>query len=649
MARAGELPAFARLMHEGTLCPLATSNPAESPVAWSSLATGCDAGQHGIFDFIHRKPNGYVPYLSTHRESGKMGRGQGEDRFVAPRQAPGFWRMASDAGIPTTVVRWPVTFPAEEVTGRFLAGLGVPDVTGRMGRHTFFTTSKADGDDEKVEHVTWKSGKITTHLNGPPMAGLRGVKPIRVKLVIDKIDSGVALTVGSQHVEVGLGRWSDWMSVTCKWGPVTVCHAIVKFHLVSTEPKLRLFATPLQIDPANQAFPLTQPASYGAELAEKIGPFYTLGLPEDTHAVTDGRYGLDVFLRQCEEIDRQRKAMFELELSRFDEGLLAFVFDAGDRVQHMFWSVDDEDSPAYDAERAQKYGHVIPDLYRQMDRLLGTAMEAVGADTAIYVVSDHGFAPFHRSVNLNRWLIENGYMTLNGGGEGRNLLADVDWSRTKAYAVGFTSLYLNLAGRESKGIVTAGAEAHTLRQELCDKLRRVGDAERGRPMVENVYVGNDVYDGPQKADGPDLVVGYALGYRASWQTALGGAPQQVVVDNDSLWAADHLMDPSLVPGVLATNVKVASKMPEGIDLAPTVLASLSLPIPPEMKGRSWLREARGSAEDEARDVKAQLGKTQPAYATKPEPEPVAITAGADGLDDAQRAELEQHLSDLGYL
>jgi len=637
MACEGELRAFSRLQKRGRLCPLATSNPAESPVAWSSLATGCNPGKHGIFDFIHRDPRNYVPYLSLQRA--RQGLSGGKNCYVSPRRVPGFWRMTSDAGVPTTVVRWPVTFPAENVEGRFLAGLGVPDVTGRLGRYTYYTTAVDGEGDENVVRVVWRGKRIHTHLFGPAMTGISGSRPVRVRLTIERTDRGVTLCAGSQRYEIRPRQWSEWCTVRFKWGPIQVCDALVKFYLVSTNPQLRLFATPLQIDPRRQVWPLTHPASYGTELADRLGLFYTLGVPEDTNAVTDGRYDLDAFLQQCGEIDRERRQMFEHELNRFTDGVFAFVFDTSDRIQHMFWCAEDEGSPTYDPIRAKKYGRTIHDLYQDMDNVLAAALDAADRDTAVFVVSDHGFTSFHRSVHLNRWLVDNGFMKLEQPGEGRSLLGDVDWHHTRAYAVGFTGIYLNLAGRESKGIVKAGKEAEDILGQLDAELRRARDPQSGATMVRSVYLARDTYSGPYAADGPDLLVGFEPGYRASWQTALGGTPANVVVDNDKLWAADHLVDPTAVPGVLATNVPVTNMKPTCVDLAPTVLACLGLPVPANMDGQSWVGDT--SKQEVSPDNLDRL-----------EPQLVGAAhncIGPDGLDDQQRSQIEQHLSDLGYL
>ena len=633
----GELPAFSRLQKRGRLCPLATSNPAESPVAWTSLATGCNPGKHGIFDFIHRDPKNYVPYLSLQRAGPRLS--GGKNRYVSPRRVPGFWRMTSDAGVPTTVIRWPATFPAEDVKGRFLAGLGVPDATGRLGRYTYYTTAVDGEGGGNVVPVVWRGKKIHTHLFGPAMTGLSGSRPVRVRLTIEQTDRGLSLSVGSQRQEIRLCQWSEWFTVRFRWGPVQVCDALVKFYLVSTNPELGLFATPLQIDPRRQIWPLTQPPSYGVELANRLGLFYTLGAPEDTNAVTDGRYDLDAFLQQCGEIDRERRHMFEHELNRFTDGVFAFVFDTSDRIQHMFWCVDDEGSPTYDPVNAKKYGRVIHKLYQDMDNVLAAALDAANSDTAVFVVSDHGFAPFHRSVHLNRWLVDNGFMRLRQPGQGRSLFGDVDWDHTRAYAVGFAGIYLNLTGRESNGIVKPGEQAEHILGQLAAGLQGARDPQSTSTMVRNIYFTRDAYSGPHAADGPDLIVGFEPGYRASWQTALGGAPTDLVGDNDRLWAADHLVDPAAVPGILATNLPVKVGRPACVDLAPTLLTGLGLPVPANMDGRSWVGDTSKQEvmPDNLDRLESQLVGAAHNH------------AGPDGLNDRQRSQIERHLSDLGYL
>ena len=591
MIRENQLPAFARLQQRGHLGELATSNPASSAVAWSSLATGCNPGKHGIFDAVQCDSATRQPCLSMSGEQPTSALLRGRSHVVSPRKRPGFWRLTSDAGVPTSVIRWPVTFPAEPVHGRFLAGQGVPDVTGTPGRQTLYTTAPVPVDEDRVVNVRWTNAKIRTVLEGPGAP-----KPTRARMTIVRSDDtgGVVVRIGNEHHAVRLGRWSPWFRVRFRWGPVSRHTALVKFYLADIDPELRLFATPLQIDPVDQAWPITQPAEYGRELLDSLGPFYTLGEPLDTHSVLDRGYDLDGFLDQYREVSRQRQRMFEHELGRFHDGVLAFVFDTGDRIQHLFGAIDDVESPAYEPSRARTYAHVVPDLYRDMDSLLGTALEVVDDRTAVFVVSDHGFVPFRREVHVNRWLIDNGYMTVNHRGRSDSRWHDVDWEQTRAYAVGFSSLYLNLAGREPRGTVQPGHDAYALARQIATGLSRLRDPKSGRSMIRRVYDASTLFTGSHTLDGPNLVVGFEPGFRASRATACGSAPRELVTDNDSLWAADHHVDPSAVPGVVATNLEIECANPQGFDLAPTILNCLDLPVPDYMDGAPWVGDAPSS-------------------------------------------------------
>jgi predicted AlkP superfamily phosphohydrolase/phosphomutase len=276
--------------------------------------------------------------------------------------------------------------------------------------------------------------------------------------------------------------------------------------------------------------------------------------------------------------------MLDLELSRFDSGLLAFVFDSSDRIQHAFWSMRDPKHPMYDANLAAKYADVIPNVYREMDSVLGSVLAKCDAKTALIVLSDHGFNSFRRAVHVNRWLIQNGYMTLKDGNDqpGQDLFKNVDWSRTKAYAIGFTNIYINLKGREGQGVV-ASNDAAALSQEIAAKLREWKDPDTTEALIKQVYIAREIYSGKALADGPDLVVGLNPGYRASAQTVLGGAPLNLVEDNKKRWSGDHLIDPSCVPGILFTNQKLNVTNPGLTNVAPTVLKCLGVKAPDQMK------------------------------------------------------------------
>jgi predicted AlkP superfamily phosphohydrolase/phosphomutase len=170
-------------------------------------------------------------------------------------------------------------------------------------------------------------------------------------------------------------------------------------------------------------------------------------------------------------------------------------------------------------------------------------------------------------VGLNNWLLENGFLAVKSGTE------EIDWTRTRAYAMGLNALYVNLAGRERFGIVR---QRDPVIQELREKLLGFRDPKNGAVVVEAVA----------EAPGPDLIVGYARGYRASWQTGIGGFSKMVLEDNVDAWTADHCINAADVPGVLFTTRKIRVLDPALKDLPVSLLGLYGLKAPAEMTGRS---------------------------------------------------------------
>jgi len=589
----GLTPNFASLANRGVFTELASSLPPMSPVAWSNIGTGCNPGQHGVFDFMHRDPKRLSPdskaiFLSTRNPV----QGLTGTQYVSPRNRDGFWRFTSDAGVPSTVVRFPVTFPAERVEGYMLSGLGTPDILGMDGDSGFITTGKepvesASGNWPTVCMARWDSPTLASKIVGPVV----GAKPVRLPMVITRKSDDVVEILIDKKVKCVLRRkeWSKWVRLSFKAGLRTI-HGMVKFLLMEAQPDLKLHMTPINIDPSHQAFDITYPKEYGADLADKVGPFYTQGMPEAIHSVRDGHFGYDEFLAQVEEIDRERIGMLDFELDRFKEGLLSVVFDACDRVQHAFWFTVDPDHPAYTAEKAAKYQKALPNLYQKMDGVLGKVLKHMDNQTALFVISDHGFTSMRRSFNLNRWLVENGFAYLSGYSEkgGKGLLRDFDWSKTKAYALGLSSIYLNLEGREQGGIVKPGDEADRVAADISAKLENLIDPENGERAVNKVYRSSDVYEGRKLKDAPDLIVGMNPGWRVSFKTALGGVPLYLFETNTGVWTGDHIVDPRSVPGILLSNINISKGKPRGLDICPTLLDCLGVDTPRHIDGRTLL-------------------------------------------------------------
>jgi predicted AlkP superfamily phosphohydrolase/phosphomutase len=176
--------------------------------------------------------------------------------------------------------------------------------------------------------------------------------------------------------------------------------------------------------------------------------------------------------------------------------------------------------------------------------------ELGGDKPKIVVVSDHGFADFTHKVHLNRWLVERGYLTTEGDSASHSL-EKADWARSKAYAVGLNSVYANLAGREGRGSVST-SQYEPLIAKLSGELMGWRSPD-GRRVVQQVWRRDDVLLGPLAEYGPDIVVGYSRGHRASQQTGLGEWGTSSLEPNRDHWGGDHCMDSQAVPGVLLCN------------------------------------------------------------------------------------------------
>jgi predicted AlkP superfamily phosphohydrolase/phosphomutase len=242
---------------------------------------------------------------------------------------------------------------------------------------------------------------------------------------------------------------------------------------------------------------------------------------------------------------------------------------------------------------------VIEELFRNMDEMVGRLRKKMSEKSALFIMSDHGFKSFKRGVNLNSWLHKNGFLFLkNGKSESEEWFKDVDWERTKAYALGLGGLYVNQKGREAKGLVGAGDETRALKGELLKKLTGLKDEEKGAVAITRVYDRDEIYHGPYKENAPDLIIGYNAGYRASWEGVTGKITPIVFEDNTKAWSGDHCIDPTWVPGVLFCSRKIDAKNPSIMDIAPTVLELFGLRPPGHMDGRSLLTKPGTSPEAE---------------------------------------------------
>ena len=697
----GKLPNLAKLRQEGSFSALQPTNPPQTPVSWSSFATGTNPGKTHIFDFLMRNPADYLPDFAMTSESRRpflfgarnglvVGLIAGGAVFVIAflivllfsaswvtrlaiatlcalavglpsgyvtkqflpvevpdainhRQGSTMWELAAKAGLKVQVIRVPATFPAENVgVGHMLSGLGVPDMRGRIGTPTYYTSDPtfqpgAGANEFSLELVRLADhrGAIETRVIGPynkpfydfvvdrKTAGIADRKELGdakrlVRQELDdadvprRIDLPLSLTatdqtctikVSGQTQTLRVGDWSDWVTLDfpVNW---VVDHAaplrgIARFKLLRLSPQLELYLSPVNFHPDCHPVAFSWPPDYAEALRKRFGLFKTIGWPEDTWSLPSGVGDEELFLEDMNFTRAKDEEILTGLLGDRKDDLYIQIFYFTDRIGHLFWRFLDPGHPAYDAAAAAKYGPEVLKAYQTMDEMVGRARALAGPDALFLVCSDHGFSSFRRGVNLNTWLVRNGFMTLKGQTDDpatlerlfdtRDLFQNVDWSKTKAYALGLGSIYINVVGRERDGAVMPGQEYDDVRRQIREGLEGLVDPLTGAHPIARVWTREEMYTGFDANLIPDLRAGNSLNYRVSWQTTLGGVPPDILEDNHKAWSGDHCSnDPDLVRGILFCNRKLTRDDPAMIDIAPTVLKVLGLPIPPEMDGKPLL-------------------------------------------------------------
>jgi len=626
---------FVRISSANGIHELQTSVPPQSPVAWSNFITGRDPGGHGIFDFIHRDPMTRLPIPSTVKAEAPstiplpagwqfpLG-GDAESN----RTGVAFWSVLKDHGVPADVWRMPANFPVEGSEGWSFSGMMTPAIDSAYGKYTYYVTEpdpSAIANEGRIVPVREFDGRIDTSLGGPasPFKKDGRTASIPLTILLDREARAAAIEVAGRVIVLPEGAWSDWVQVSFDLLPLGMAPVagIVRFHLKRLAP-FELYASPVNIDPTSPIAPVSEPEEASDEVVKRAGFYYTQGMPEDVNGLKEGVLDEAEFLAQGEIVHREGVRLLDVGLARWKErgGFLFFYFSGVDLCGHMLWRHHDAQHPNHDAKKATEstepwseragstWKDVIFDLYLRMDPIVGRVLDEAGPNTTVIVMSDHGFASYRRKFSLNTWLLENGYLVLKEGRARELLESDpahepvtifdaVDWSRTRAYGVGFNGLYLNLAGRErddpatkenESGIVKPGAEAAQLVAEIDAKLVAILDGD-ARPILRNDRP-DVAYAAERRAEAPDLIVGYDANYGNSDESSLGRIPHDVLTDNlGGTFQGSHLMAPEVVPGMLLSTRPVLDGRHGLEDLTVEILKQYGIQPAAGMRGKPVLK------------------------------------------------------------
>jgi predicted AlkP superfamily phosphohydrolase/phosphomutase len=645
----GRMPNFRWLIESADgIKALGTSTPPQSPVAWSNFITGENPGGHGIFDFIHRDPMTRAPAPST-TVVGEAGSIPLPGPWLIPtggesssnRSGQSFWTLLLEQDIPADIWRMPANFPVEPSKGLSFPGMMTPALDSAYGECSFFTTDPSLSTELKDAHpsiagkvtlINEFDGRISTSLRGPEHI-FKKVEPdnhsrVPLTVYVDRESDAALIEVGDERVILQPGEWSHFVQVDFEMLPLGTMNlsGICRFYLRSIEPEVEFYVSPINLSPEAPPAPVSEPESASADLVEGIGRYYTQGMAEDVNSLKNEILSDAEFMRQVELVYDERRAMMDYAIDEYvagDEGgLLFFYFSTVDLSCHMMWRHFDSAHPAHEAEIASEdsswwsgregstWKDTVHDLYLKMDPVLGRIRERLGDDITLIVMSDHGFAPYRRKFSINTWLVENGYLVLHEG-QTKELPKDdpdfksvniyvpgtVDWSKTRAYGMGFNGLYLNLAGREldnpatdedESGIVTA-AEAPALLREIKEKLEAIDDPETGLKAVTRCDLATDVYTGDRVAEAPDMLVGFSAGYGNSDPASTGRIPNAILEDNTGgTFNGSHLMAPEVVKGILISNQPIREGEHQLEDLTVEILTRFGVEKTEAMKGHPVL-------------------------------------------------------------
>lgn len=366
----------------------------------------------------------------------------------------------------------------------------------------------------------------------------------------------------------------------------------------------------------------TFPESLKDKLIKAIGN-YRFDVEEEF-----GKGREDVFLKDLYHVTRIREKATLYLMSKFDWDFFMVMFYGTELVQNKFWSYMDRTHPYHDHELSKKYGNAILKYFQRIDQIIGKILKNIDENVTVFVMSDHGHGPLHKVFYINRWLMELGLLkfksnvlvwtkiwlcklnlpmriynllTKIGLGKLKNLFSlkrqidivnaflsfhDIDWSQTKAYSHGHIGrIFINLKGREPNGIVKPGKEYHKLREYIIKKLYELKDPETGEKVIDRVFTKEEIYKGPHVVKAPDIVfymkdMKYVIefGSFGFHETSLFG--QSILLDSGA-----HRPKGILI--VQGENINKGQKIRNAriIDVAPTILYIMNIPVPSEMDGK----------------------------------------------------------------
>ena len=488
MMNAGELPHLDRLRRQGGFRPLRTSIPPQSPVAWASFINGAGPGSHGIFDFIHRHPEDQcTPFFSAAETlpaqgSWQIGEHQRATADLADQPQTGGHRAAQAGravlGLPGRARHsFHLLRPALRLSGQSLPSTATTTVACRgWARPTCWaptapistlprTARRRPATKPAASARACRSMTETAKacLVGPQNASLKDPRPARIELLVhrDRKADAAVIELPDRKVLLRAGQWSPWIKLDFRLSaPLDLPDSRVERDLPFLSAGGGAEFPPVRQSRSTSTLPIRRCGSpsrtaFVQEISGELGLFATTGFQEDHKALSNGVFNDEQFIAQAQDVLEERLRLLDYAMAHYDDGVLFFYFSSTDLQAHMLWWDSDKKHPTKSAAQVQQgFGHVRR-LYQKLDAVVGEILARYDGRATVLVMSDHGFANFGRQFNLNSWLRDQGYL---GPRDCTSIMADVDWTQTRAYGLGINGLYLNLRERERDGIVDPGRQ-----------------------------------------------------------------------------------------------------------------------------------------------------------------------------------------------
>lgn len=358
------------------------------------------------------------------------------------------------------------------------------------------------------------------------------------------------------------------------------------------------------------------------EINKNVGGY--IPFPEKTYSPKEKEKMLENLLQEVRS--KTRVSLYLMKKYPWD--FLAVVFNASDGVQHAWWKYLDKSHPRYDKRAAKEYQEKFNQVFEEIDKSIGEIIRAVNMKTTnLFIMSDHGCGPLENFFQTNNWLIKEGFLALKSDWLSKlkyllfklgftyknvyNLInklgleptkkidkrrgirklvdqiflsfKDVDWGKTKAYSLGYIGqIYLNLKRREPQGIVKPGKEYQKTRQEIIKKLKSLKHPETGKKFITKIFKKEKIYYGENIDQAPDIIF----------------FPDNLksIAFGDFEFASNKLIDPAFglsghhrMNGIWVGTGQAIKKgkniKAQIIDLAPTILYLMGIPVPKSMDGQ----------------------------------------------------------------